>query len=108
MKIMGDRSSPPMLDDKDNINKNKCNGVSTVQETYREQCSHSESQPEFSQEHFPKMVPSDDGDAWLKYKGDEYNKAGSSPTSMLTPYSSTNEMSADQYAKDSPQLRSLR
>lgn len=53
---MGDRSSPPMLDDKDNINKNKCNSISTVQETYKEQYLHLESQPEFSQEHFPKMV----------------------------------------------------
>lgn len=50
LKSMSDRSTPPLMDDGENIASNKCDGASTVQATYREQCLHSESQPKFSQE----------------------------------------------------------
>ena len=99
LKSMSDRSTPPMMDDGENIANNKCDGVSKAQATYREQCSHSEFPPKFSQEHSPKVVPSDGDDAWLKCEEDEYNEVGPSPTSLLTTYSSPDEKSADQYAE---------
>lgn len=100
LKSMSDRSNPPMMDDGENIASSKCDGVSTVQAIYREQCLHSESQPKFSQGNSPKVVPSDGDDALPKCEEDEYNEVGPSPTSLLTPYSSRDEKSADQYAEE--------
>lgn len=95
---MSDRLTLPMMDYGEDIMNIKCGGVSTVQATYKEQCSYSESQPKFSQEHSPNVVLSDSDDAWLKCEEDEYNEVGSSPISLLTPYSSPDENSADKYA----------
>lgn len=100
LKSMSDRSTPPMMDYGEDIASKKCDGVSTVQATYEEQCSHSESQAKFSQEHSPNVVLSDGDDAWFKCEEDEYNEVGSSPISLLTPCSSPDENSADKYAEE--------